>query len=87
MSGIWNTEISDFRIRLRLIYENDTFDTDLYHFVEAAKNQKIQEKAYPVAYITTEDTSTTTKNLWSIIGFVIGSIDSDLISTEEDAIE
>ena len=87
MSGVWNTEIPDFRIRLRLIYENDTFDTDLYHFVETAKNQNIQEKVYPVAYIATEDTGATTKNLWSILGFIIGSIDSELISTEEEVIE
>lgn len=51
VSGEWNTEIEDFRIRLRVVYENDTFDSELYHFIEAAKKQEIIGKMYPVAYI------------------------------------
>lgn len=82
VSGIWNTEIEDFRIRLRVVYENDTFDPDLYRFVDAAKKQDMLEKTYPVAYIATEDMDVTARNLWSIVGFVIGSIDPDLISDE-----
>lgn len=83
VSGEWNTEIEDFRIRLRVVYENDTFDSDLYHFIEAAKKQEIIGKMYPVAYIWTEDKALGARNLWSIVGFIIGSIDPDLISEEE----
>ena len=36
VSGIWNESIEDFRIRLRLVYENDTFDNDIYTFVQKA---------------------------------------------------
>lgn len=36
VSGIWNESIEDFRIRLRLVYENDTFDSDVYTFVQKA---------------------------------------------------
>lgn len=82
VSGEWNREIEDFRIRLRVVYENDTFDTALYPFVESAKKLSILEKAYPVAYIATEDRDATARNLWSIVGFIIGSIDTDLISEE-----
>lgn len=84
VSGEWDTEDEDFRIGLRIAYENDTFDSDLYHFVETAKKQEIQEKMYPVAYIATEDSTQTAKNLWSIVGFIIGSIDPDLLSDEDE---
>lgn len=87
VSGDWNTELEDFRIRLRVAYENDTFDSDLYAFVEAAQKQGIAEKTYPVAYIGTEDKVAGARNLWSIIGFIIGSIDPDLISDEGEADE
>lgn len=83
VSGEWNTEMEDFRIRLRVVYENDTFDPDLYHFVESAQKLSIIEKMYPVAYIGTEDTVTSARSLWSIVQFIIGSIDPDLISEEE----
>lgn len=39
VSGIWNTELEDFRIRLRVVYENDTFDLNLYSFLEAAQKR------------------------------------------------
>lgn len=83
VSGDWNMEQEDFRIRLRMVYENDTFDPDLYRFVSKARELSIVEKVYPVAYIATEDTTTTARNLWSIVQFVIGSIDPDLASEEE----
>lgn len=51
VSGEWNTEIEDFRLRLRVVYENDTFDPELYQLIEVAKKQGIIEKMYPVAYI------------------------------------
>ncbi len=84
VSGDWNTEIEDFRIRLRVVYENDTFDPYLYDFIKTSQVQWIQEKAYPVAYIWTQDITVDARNLWSIVGFVIGSIDVDLVSTEEE---
>lgn len=87
VSGEWNPEIEDFRIRLRVVYENDTFDSDLYRFIEAAKAKEIQEKMYPVAYIATQDKISDAKNLWSIVGFLIGSIDPDLISEVEESQE
>lgn len=40
---------------------------------------------YPIAYIATEDSIQTAKNLWSIVGFIIGSIDPDLLSSEGEA--
>jgi len=83
VSGVWNEEIEDFRIRLRVVYENDTFDSELFHFVETAQKLSITEKVYPVAYIATQDKAVGAKNLWSIVGFIIGSIDPDLISEEE----
>ena len=43
---------------------------------------KIQEKMYPVAYTKTEDIKSGAKNIWSIVQFIIGSIDPDLISEE-----
>ena len=85
VSGTWNTELEDFRIRLRVVYENDTFDPELYSFVETGKNLSMIEKTYPVAYIATGDRDATARNLWSIVGFIIGSIDADLISEESDA--
>lgn len=84
MSGIWNEKIEDFRIRLRVVYENDTFDSNLFHFLETAQKLSIIEKVYPVAYIATEDKVIDAKNLWSIIGFIIGSIDPDLIAADEE---
>lgn len=84
VSGEWNTEVEDFRIRLRIVYENDTFDPDLYRFIEAAQKQGIEEKMYPVAYIGTEDKASSARNLWGITRFIIGSIDPDLISAEEE---
>lgn len=39
ISGDWNQAIEDFRIRLRMVYEADTFDSELYYFVQVAKNQ------------------------------------------------
>lgn len=87
VSGIWNTDMEDFRIRLRVVYENDTFDPELYSFVEAGKKLSMVEKVYPVAYIATEDRDATARNLWSIVGFIIGSIDADLISEEDDGNE
>lgn len=87
VSGKWNMDLEDFRIRLRMVYENDTFDPDLYSFVETAKNLSLLEKSYPVAYVATEDSSTDAKNLWSIVMFIIGSIDPDLIPEEETMIE
>ncbi len=83
VSGIWNEKIEDFRIRLRVAYENDTFDGNLYAFADAGQKLSIIEKIYPVAYIGTEDVAATSRNLWSIVGFVIGSIDPDLISEED----
>lgn len=75
----------DFRIRLRIAYENDTFDPFIYAFVGAAQKRGMQEKAYPVAYIATEDPVTTARNLWSIVRFVIASIDpQDPVSIEEE---
>lgn len=74
-----------------MAYENDSFDSELFSFVEAAKKQQILEKIYPVAYIGSDDVSAGARNLWSIVGFVIGSIDSDSVShsketeTEEDS--
>ena len=85
VSGVWNTDMEDFRIRLRLVYENDTFDPELYSFVEAGKKLSMLEKTYPVAYIATEDSDATARNLWSIVGFIIGSIDADLISEDSEA--
>jgi hypothetical protein len=87
VSGAWNADIEDFRIRLRVVYENDTFDSELYRFIEAAKTRGTQEKMYPVAYITTNDTAVDSSNLWNIIQFIIGSIDLDLMSEEDDEIE
>ncbi|NDK19819.1 hypothetical protein GW819_03185 [Candidatus Gracilibacteria bacterium] len=84
VSGIWNEKIEDFRIRLRVVYENDTFDSNLFHFLETAQKLSIIEKVYPVAYIATEDKVIDAKNLWSIIGFIIGSIDPDLIAADEE---
>lgn len=84
MSGDWDTESEDFRIRLRMAYENDTFDSVLYRFVEAAQKQGIQEKVYPIAYIGTEDGSATARNLWSIVQFIIGSIDPESVSVEDE---
>lgn len=85
VSGEWNTEMEDFRIRLRVVYENDTFDPLLYRFIETAQKEGIQEKMYPVAYIGTEDTAASARSLWSIVQFIIGSIDPDLIPEEETA--
>ena len=84
VSGEWNREQEDFRIRLRVVYENDTFDPCLAFFVETAKKLSIIEKAYPIAYVASGDVATNTKNLWSIVGFIIGSIDPDMISTEQE---
>lgn len=84
VSGEWDADSEDFRIQLRIAYENDTFDTLICRFVEAAQKQEIQEKAYPVAYIGTEDKSAGARNLWSIVQFIIGSIDSDSVSVEEE---
>ena len=83
MSGPWNHEQEDFRIRLRVVYENDTFDPSLALFVERAQELSILEKAYPVAYVPSQDTAMTTKNLWSIVVFIIGSIDSEMIADED----
>lgn len=47
----------------------------------------MQEKIYPVAYVATQDIVQDAKNLWSIAGFIIGSIDIDLISEEDDTID
>lgn len=87
VSGDWNAELEDFRIRLRVAYENDTFDSDLYDFVEAAQKQGIAEKTYPVAYIGTEDKAAGARNLWSIIRFIVGSIDPDIVSDEGETDE
>jgi hypothetical protein len=84
VSGVWNEAIEDFRIRLRLVYENDTFDSDIYTFVQKASELGIQEKTYPVAYTKTEDIKSEAKNVWSIVQFIIGSVDPDLISPETD---
>lgn len=84
VSGEWNTESEDFRIRLRIVYENDTFDSLIYPFVEAAQKQGIQEKVYPVAYIWTEDKTAGARNLWSIVQFIIGSIDPESVSVEDE---
>ena len=83
VSGAWNTEIEDFRLRLRVAYENDTFDSELFRFAEIAQKLWIAEKIYPVAYIGTDEKTSGAKNLWSIIGFIIGSIDSDFIPEEK----
>jgi len=45
---------------------------------------KIQGKVYPVAYTKTEDKISGAKNVWSIVQFIIGSIDPDLISEESE---
>ncbi|MDD2916363.1 MAG: hypothetical protein PHH70_00770 [Candidatus Gracilibacteria bacterium] len=82
VSGNWDQGLEDFRIQLRLAYENDTFDSELYSFVHTAKTPSILEKIYPIAYIATENPHVTAKNLWSIVGFIIGSIDSHLIFDE-----
>lgn len=87
VSGEWNTGIEDFRIRLRVVYENDTFDSDLYTFVKVAQEQKMLGKTYPVTYTATQDQEATARNLWSIVGFIVGSIDPDLISDDEEPVE
>lgn len=84
VSGMWNDTIEDFRIRLRLVYENDTFDSDIYTFVHKALELGIQKKIYPVAYTKTEDMNSGAKNIWSIVQFIIGSIDPDLILEESE---
>jgi hypothetical protein len=56
----------------------------MYHLVEAAQKLSIVEKIYPVAYIRTDDITSSARNLWSIIRFIIGNIDPDLVSDENN---
>lgn len=51
VSGDWDSSDENFRTNLRLAYENDTFDSEIYDFVQKAQHLGILEKVYPVAYI------------------------------------
>lgn len=84
VSGKWNAEDEDFRTRLRLAYEPDTFDRDMFAFVEESKKLGIEKKIYPIATILSADIASNSANILSILHFLIGSIDGENLGEEEE---
>lgn len=83
VSGIWDTQDEDFRTRLRLVYETDIFDADMFAFVTEAQRLGIEKKIYPMGIILSEDTATNSANVLHIIRFLVGSIEGEDIAENE----
>lgn len=83
VSGTWDTQDEDFRTRLRLVYETDVFDADMFAFVTEAKKLAREKNIYPMGVITSGDTASNSVNVLHIIRFLVGSIEGENESTEE----
>lgn len=77
VSGVWDTHDEDFRTRLRLVYETDIFDSDMFAFVTEAKKLGVEKNIYPMGVIVSEDTAENSANILHIIRFLVESIDGE----------